>query len=93
MPKKEEKMKGILTSCVSGEEKEVELDYEIVTENGHKVFNLIGGPTGYESFRIDDAKKFKMSENGWTACVGTKYVYDRLFIPAEEMRKVLEVGK
>ena len=82
-------MKGILTSLASGEEIEVELDYEIVTVDGRKVFNLIGGPTGYESFYIDDAKKFKISENGWTACMGTKYVYDRLFIPAEEMRKAL----
>ena len=86
-------MKGILTSLASGDEIEVELDYEIVTVDGRKVFNLIGGPTGYESFYIDDAKKFKMSENGWTACMGTKYVYDRLFIPAEEMKKALEVKK
>ena len=82
-------MRGIITSLASGDEIEVELDYEIVTVDGRKVFNLIGGPTGYESFFIDDAKKFKMSENGWTACMGTKYVYDRLFIPAEEMRKAL----
>ena len=84
-------MKGILTSLASGDEIEVELDYEIVTEDGRKVFYLFGGPTGYESFFIGDAKKFTMSENGWTACMGTKYGYDRLFIPADEMRKVLEV--
>ena len=85
-------MKGILTSLVSGDKMEVELDYEIVTVDGRKVFKVIGGPTGYESFFIDDAKKFKMSENGWTANMGTKNVYDRLFIPAEEMKKALEVG-
>ena len=84
-------MKGILTSLASGDKTEVELDYEIVTENGRKVFNLIGGPTGFESFCVDDAKRFKMSENGWTACMGTKYVYDRLFIPADEMKRALEV--
>ena len=86
-------MKGILTSLASGDKMEVELDYEIVTEDCHKVFNLIGGPSGYESFNIADVKKFKLSENGWTACMGTKYGYDRLFIPADEMRKVLEAEK
>lgn len=83
------KMKGILTSLVSGDKKEVELDYEIATIDGRKVFNLVGGPTGYESFFIDDAKTFRLSENGWIACMGTKYGYDRLFIHADEMRKVL----
>ena len=84
-------MKGTLTSLGSGDEIEVELDYEIVTEDGRKVFYLFGGPTGYESFFIDDAKTFRLSENGWIACMGTKYVYDRLFIPAEEMKKAFEV--
>lgn len=86
-------MKGILTSLACGDEMEVELDYEIVIVDGRKVFKLIGGPSGYESFNIADAKKFKLSENGWTACMGTKYGYDRLFIPPEEMMKALEVEK
>jgi hypothetical protein len=85
-------MKGILASLVSGDKTEVELDYEIVTVDGRKVFKVIGGPTGYESFYVDDAKKFKMSENGWNACMGTKYGYDRLFIPGDEMKKALEMG-
>ena len=84
-------MKGILTSLVSGDTQEVTLDYVIETEDNSRIFKLLNGPTGYESFYIDDAKKFKMSKNGWTACMGTKYGYDRLFIPAEEMRKALEV--
>lgn len=50
-------MKGTLISLACGDEMEVELDYEIVAVDGRKVFNLIGGPTGYESFYIDDAKK------------------------------------
>ena len=86
-------MKGILTSLASGDTQEVTLNYVIKTEDNRRIFQLLNGPTGYESFCIDDAKKFKMSENGWTACMGTKYGYDRLFIPAEEMRKALEVEK
>ena len=82
-------MKGTLTSLASGNTQEVTLDYVIKTEDNRRIFQLIGGPTGYESFYIDDAKKFTMSENGWTACMGTKYGYDRLFIPADEMRKAM----
>lgn len=84
-------MKGSIIDCVNGEHKEVEFEYIIEDEDNRKIFRLFNGPTGYESFFIEDAKKFKMSENGWTACMGTKGVYDRLFISAEEMKKVLEV--
>lgn len=79
-------MKGIRTDCVTGKVSEIEVSYEVADG----VFTLLGGPTGYESFRIDDAKTFKMAENGWTACAGTKNQYDHLFIPAEEMRDALE---
>lgn len=84
-------MKGIIIDCVNREHREIELNYIIEEEDNRKIFRLLNGPTGYESFFIEDAKKFKMSENGWTACMGTKGVYDRLFISAEEMKKVLEM--
>ena len=84
-------MRGILTSLASGDTQEVTPDYVIEIEDNHQIFKLLNGPTGYESFYIDDAKTFRLSENGWTACMGTKNVYDRLFIPGEEMKKALEV--
>ncbi|MCK4526233.1 hypothetical protein KAW18_02580 [candidate division WOR-3 bacterium] len=82
-------MKGILTSLASGDTQEVILDYVIETEGNRRIFKLIGGPIGYESFYIDDKVIERIGKNGWTACMGTKYVYDRLFIPADEMRKAL----
>lgn len=85
-------MKGILTDLETDESRDVELDYEIVENDGRKVFKLIGGPTGYESFYVDPGYiNFEnMFKNGWTACVGTEGVYDRLSIPGEELKKVLE---
>ena len=82
-------MKGILTDCIDGTVREVEVDYKIYESNGRKAFQLIGGVTGYESFYLDSEYLDKMLENGWTACAGTKNKYDRLFIPAEEMRMAL----
>ena len=86
-------MKGIQTSCISGETREIELDYEIVERDGRKIFQLIYGVTGYESFYIHDKYTHldKMLKDGWNANVGIKNRYDNLFIPAEELRKVPEL--
>lgn len=95
------KLKGILTNCVTEEVTTVELEYEIIeqfgenpegilNENERRIFRLINGVTGYESFYIDsDLRNVKqMCERGWRACAGTKGSWDRLVIPADEMRKV-----
>lgn len=79
-------MKGTLTDCITGKVSEVEVSYE-VTDG---VFTLLGGPTGYESFRMNEKNIAQIVENGWVACMGTKNVWDKIFIPAEEMRKAFE---
>lgn len=84
-------MKGILTDCRTGEKKKIEIDYKIVNDKHGKIFRLIGGPTGYESFYINSDRLERICDNGWTACVGTRGVYDKLFIPGEEMRKAIDV--
>lgn len=88
----EEKIKGILTDCFTNEKRETKIEYEIVEDDGNKIFHLINGPTGYEdlSLTLEDTSVNKLCKNGWHACVGTKLVYDELFIPAEEMKKALE---
>lgn len=88
--KKKGKIKGIITDCITGEEKSTVFDYIIENiKDDHKVFRLIGGPTGYEDFLVDDGERFGITEHGWTASMGTKGLYDKLFIPAEEMKKAL----
>ena len=84
-------MKGILTDCRDETEREVYVDYKVVETKGERVFQLVGGPTGYESFYIDNdyTSLEAMCEGGWLACAGTKGRYDRLSIPAEEMSKAL----
>ncbi len=85
-------MKGILTSCLDGKEKEVELEYEIKERDGEKIFWILNGVTGWESFTIN-GKYTNMKgiiESGWLACAGTKNKYDKLFITSSEMKKVLE---
>lgn len=65
--------------------------YEITYNEGNQpVFELHGGPTGYESFRMDKKTVPQMVENGWVACMGTQNRWGKLVIPAEEMRKAFE---
>lgn len=48
-----------------------------------------GGPTGYESFNIDEYANWpRMIRHGWTACAGTAGRWDRLVIPGPEMRRI-----
>ena len=93
------KIKGIRTDCITGKDKEVELEYEITREEGYEVFQLFGGPTGYESFttkplgipgleRFEHTKE-EMITHSWVACMGTKGSWDKLVIPKEEMAKIV----
>ena len=84
------------------EPRDVELEYEIrlkgekanFTINGEPVLNrddvfkLFGGPTGSESFYIEKGVPERQSKHGWLACAGTPGRWDRLEIPAEEMKRV-----
>jgi hypothetical protein len=85
-------MKGILTDCITGNEKEIEIGYKIIDSENGEIFELIGGVTGYESFYIKSkyTPLNKICGFGWCACAGTKGKYDKLFIPAEEMRNALK---
>lgn len=84
-------MKGIITDCRNNTVREIEVNYKIIEENGRKIFQLIDGVTGYESFYIHSKyiRLDKMIEYGWLACAGTKNKYDKLFIPPEEMKIAL----
>jgi len=84
-------IEGIRTNLTTGEECKVKLQAEVITlPNGEKVFQLYGGPTGYESFYITPQtyEDFKPDKNYWEACFGDRR-WDRLIIYASEMRKVL----
>ena len=76
---------------MSGKVSEVEVRYEITyNKDNQPVFELRDGPTGYEAFRMDEKNVSRILENGWVACMGTKNVWDKIFIPADEMRKAFE---
>lgn len=83
---------GIEIDRTTNKVKQVELNYEIKTNSdGEKSFQLIGGPTGYESFYIDKETAKRKIKYGWKACMGTKNSWNKLFIPAEEMNKIKEL--
>lgn len=93
------KINGVRTDCVTGEDKEVELEYEITQEDGYETLQLFGGPTGYESFttrQLDlpglerfNYTKEEIMTHAWVACAGTKGSWDKLVIPKEEMAKIV----
>lgn len=92
------KLLGILTDAWNGEQEIVEVEYIVepfskYSQNAKPnelTLHLIGGVTGFESFvftKNDDTLE-RMSKGGWLACAGTSKKYDKLFIPASQMKKV-----
>jgi hypothetical protein len=91
------KLTGVRTDAWTGEERQVEVEYEIVSHDskyakpGELAFQVTkGGVTGFESFLFvpNDGTLEEMSKTGWCACAGTPKSWDKLFIPPEEMKKV-----
>jgi len=83
------------TNCVTGETREVQVNWEVrVKEEGYLAgetwLHLIGGVTGYESVCLDDENIARLREGGWHACAGTKMRWDAMFVPANEMDRVLD---
>ena len=44
-----------------------------------------GGETGFEGFTISPGHQLHVHE--WCACVGTRFEYDRVTVPKEEMER------
>jgi hypothetical protein len=85
-------IKAFRTDRCSDKSQEVELRYEIRNYMGKQIFHLLGGPTGFENFVVSAADDtiYKTSTFGWLACAGTPGVYDKLFITADEMKRVFK---
>jgi len=85
------KIKALRLNLTTGVMTEVELEYEILIciIQPLGVFQLCGGPTGYESFLIEDFVRYGYGDGGWVACAGTKGVWDRLEIDSEELERVM----
>ncbi len=84
--------------CRTGEVTKVELSYQILRQEDRPdrwvIFQLHGGPTGYESFVLDDGVREgrfgpKYPHEYWSACAGTKNVWDAMRIHGSEMTRVL----
>jgi hypothetical protein len=76
---------------------EVEVAIWINTlDNGQRWAQLDGGPTGYESFQLDDHNIRRGWGRGWNACMGSRSAgachagYDRLVIPWRELQRFFE---
>lgn len=83
---------GLRTNCFSGESFTVTL-LAFLTDGLHgKVFKIDNGPTGYESFYLDEniIKIFRQEGKPWVACMGTSRSWDKLVIPNEEMIKAFD---
>lgn len=85
------------TNPNTGAVREVEVALWIKTlDNGQRWAQLDGGPTGYESFQLDDYNIRRGWGHGWIACMGSKSAgathagYDRLVVPWPELRKFFD---
>lgn len=84
-------IQGVRTNCVTGEESSVELSYQVTLASLYKLwFHISPGVTGYESFEFGPDSIRELPTSGWSACAGAPGRYDKLFIPAEEMKRAID---
>lgn len=85
-------MSGVLTD-LEGNDRDVK-PYDVrLCRSQHlnaDCLELVGGPTGYESFMITDKNVEGITAKGWLANNGTQGRWDRLFIPASEMQRAFK---
>ncbi|MCK5606683.1 hypothetical protein KAR91_32575 [Candidatus Pacearchaeota archaeon] len=83
----------IITDCRTGEQTKsdaiVELVHYIHTKHEKWIHVVGGGVTGYESITLVGIRKQIKSGNGWTACAGTKKVWNFLFFPVASLRQIM----
>lgn len=91
--RKEIEIIGIRTNCFTNEERIVKITAYLKDGHHGKVFEISGGPTGYESLYLTPEMVKDFCENGipWVACMGTKKSWDRLVIPNNQMIKAFDV--
>lgn len=58
-------------------------------KKGEQVVQMIGGPTGYESFIVTPESAYGMTRNGWLACAGS-HVYERCDVTQIELYEGLQ---
>jgi hypothetical protein len=61
------------------------------SETYRYLLNLLGGPTGYESFYITDTNRFaEMGRTGWSACAGTPGKWNACFVTPLSMKTAFD---
>ena len=99
------RQEGLITAwqkhCRTGEVTKKELHYKITLSERMSgkpwvVFQLFGGPTGFESFVLDDMGGPEGMRHGpvwpdpyWPACAGTDNSWHQLRVHKSEMTRVL----
>lgn len=84
---------AVRTNCSTGVATTVEIACAIrVDAVARRIFEIVeGGPTGYESFIVDNALEVRRRKGDdsleWVACMGTEGRWDRLVVPHESMAK------
>ncbi len=81
---------GYFTNTHSNQKYQMNISYYFYYNEGLKemYIHLVGGPTGYESGRIELINEVIKENKPWNACMGNKDGYHQLQIFPKEMRKI-----
>jgi len=86
---------AVRIDCNSGQEREVPVRL-VVRSSAYRAgelwIHVEGGSTGFESMPVASLEK-AIAGGGWTACLGTKNRWDRLFIPPASLAAARELAE
>lgn len=83
---------GYRINCLTGEKTEEKIHYRIdESRSGRKIFKILNGVTGYESYYVSDllASKSEDLSGFWAACGLTKGRWDGLYVNAKQVNAKL----
>ena len=83
------KVDGVDTDLQTLVQQNVEHEFYLFRTNNWWAVEVPTGPTGYESFCLNDGPKYRLGELGWTACAGSIGRYHKLHFSGQVMSQIL----
>jgi hypothetical protein len=81
---------GVVTDCITGKHKGIDCPWFIEEEkDGKKVLRLLNGPTGWESWYLEDLRRYWKDSDTFCACAGTEGRWDRLVLDSAAVKEIV----
>lgn len=81
---------AVQVHCVTNKKTQLEVHYRIDRcTDGRSILKILDGVTGYESWYVDDLKRYWKDVDQFCACAGTANRWDELWLDATKVKQII----